>query len=109
MNSRKITRRTMLRGLGAAMALPWLEAMTATPAGAAAPPSKRPLRMVFVYHPLGAETTAWKGVKGEADDMQLTPTLQPLGPFKRQLLVLDGLNGRPHPPSGHNRSACLWL
>ena len=28
---------------------------------------------------------------------------------EEELLILDGLNGRPHPPGGHNRSACLWL
>ena len=70
---------------------------------------KPPLRMVFVYHPLGAETTAWKGVTGEGKEMKLTPTLMPLEPVKEHLLVLDGLKGRPHPKSGHNRSACLWL
>jgi hypothetical protein len=97
----------MLRGLGAAVALPWLEAM-GVPA-TAAERSKTPLRMVFVYHPLGAESTAWKGVTGEGKALRLTPTLQPLEAVKEHLLVLDGLNGRPHPASGHNRSACLWL
>jgi hypothetical protein len=103
-----ISRRTMLRGLGAAVALPWLEAMRAAPALAAAG-GKAPLRTVFMYHPLGAETTAWKGVTGQGKDMQLTPTLKALEPVKEELLILDGLNGRPHPSSGHNRSACLWL
>lgn len=103
-----ISRRTMLRGLGAAIALPWLDAMSSLEVQAA-PPGKRPLRMVFLYHPLGAESTAWKGVTGVGKDLQLTPTLQPLEPVKEQLLILDGLNGRPHPSSGHNRSACLWL
>jgi hypothetical protein len=103
-----ISRRTMLRGMGAALALPWLEAMLPAPARAASR-SQSPLRMVFVYHPLAVETTAWKGVKGEGKDMQLTPSLQSLEPVKEQLLVLDGLNGRPHTASGHNRSACLWL
>jgi hypothetical protein len=41
--------------------------------------------------------------------MRLTPTLQPLESFKEKLFILDGLNGRRHPASGHNRSACLWL
>lgn len=103
-----ISRRTMLRGVGAAVALPWLEAMSVVQA-AESRSQPRPLRMVFIYHPLGAETTAWKGVTGEGKEMKLTPTLEPLEPVKEQLLVLDGLNGRPHPQSGHNRSACLWL
>ena len=101
-----ISRRTMLRGLGAAVALPWLEAMSASAARAAAA-GKPPLRTVFMYHPLGAETTAWKGVTGQGKNMQLTPTLKALEPVKEELLILDGLNGRPHPSSGHNRSACL--
>jgi hypothetical protein len=104
----QITRRTMLRGMGAAIALPWLESMSRTSIRAAGN-DKPPLRVVFVYHPLGAETTAWKGVKGEGKDMRLTPTLQPLESVKKHLLILDGLDGRPHPSSGHNRSACLWL
>ncbi len=104
----QISRRTMLRGMGAAIALPWLEAMGTTSARAAGKDTP-PLRVVFTYHPLGAETTAWKGVTGEGKDMQLTPTLRPLEPVKQHLLILDGLNGRPHPSSGHNRSACLWL
>jgi hypothetical protein len=103
-----ISRRTVLRGLGAALALPWLEAMRPLRA-ATSQTGKAPLRVVFMYHPLGAETTAWKGVKGEGKEMQLSPTLKALEPVKEQLLVIDGLNGRPHPDSGHNRSACLWL
>jgi hypothetical protein len=98
----------MLRGLGAALALPWLEAMQ-TIRAAGGPTGKPPLRMVFMYHPLGAETSAWKGVKGKGKELTLSPTLQALEPVKEHLLVLDGLNGRPHPSSGHNRSACLWL
>jgi hypothetical protein len=104
---RLITRRTMLRGAGAAIALPWLEVMRGTTV--AGPAGKGGLRVIFVYHPLGAETTAWKGVTGEGAAMKLTPTLQPLEAVKEHLLILDGLNGRPHPASGHNRSACLWL
>lgn len=101
----RISRRTMLRGLGASVALPWLEAMEA----AEGQLNRPPLRMIFVYHPLGAESTAIKGVTGHGKSLRLTPTLQSLEPVKEHLLVLDGLNGRPHPRSGHNRSACLWL
>lgn len=102
-----ITRRTVLRGMGAAIALPWLEAMI--PAVQASQEARPPLRMMFLYHPLGAETTAWKGVTGAGRDMRLTPTLLPLDRFKEKLTIIDGLNGRRHPASGHNRSACLWL
>jgi hypothetical protein len=94
--------------MGAAVSLPWLEVMNCgLPTRAAE--NQSPLRMLFLYHPLGAETTAWKGVTGEGKDMRLTPTLRPLESLKEELLILDGLNGRRHPSSGHNRSACLWL
>src|SRR4051812_49279966 len=96
-----ISRRRVLRGLGAALALPWLEAMQPLRA-LASPSGKPPLRTVFLYHPLGAETSAWKGVTGAGKEMRLTPTLQALEPVKEHLLILDGLNGRPHPASGHN-------
>jgi hypothetical protein len=104
-----LSRRTLLRGVGAALALPWLEAMAPDASANAVDGAGGSLRMMFLYHPLGAETTAWKGVTGAGRDMRLTPTLQPLESFKEKLLILDGLNGRRHPSSGHNRSACLWL
>ena len=72
-----ISRRTVLRGAGTiAIALPWLEAMVPLRARAESAISKPPLRTVFMYHPLGAESTAWKGVTGEGKQMQLTPTLK---------------------------------
>src|ERR1019366_8423505 len=92
--SQHITRRTMLRGLGAAIALPWLEAMIPDAPASAGEGNRPPLRMMFLYHPLGAETTAWKGVTGAGRDMRLTPTLRPLESFKEKLLILDGLNRR---------------
>ena len=103
-----ITRRTMLRGMGAASRCRgWRRWLPLGAGGRRA--SRPPLRMVFVYHPLGAETTAWKGVTGAGQGHAADATLQPLEPVKEHLLILDGLDGRPHPSSGHNRSACLWL
>ncbi len=104
-----ISRRTMLRGVSAALALPWLEAMSPRSARAGSSATKPPLRVAFVYHPLGADATAWKGVQGSGKEMRLTPTLRALEPVKEELIVVDGLDGRRHPASGHNRSACLWL
>jgi hypothetical protein len=99
----------MLRGVGAAIALPWLEAMVSGARASGGATGRPAPRMMFLYHPLGAETSDWKGVTGAGRDLRLTPTLRPLEDFKEKLLILDGLNGRRHPASGHNRSACLWL
>ena len=72
MKSWHLTRRTLLRGAGAALALPWLEAMIPDAPVSAGERGRPPLRMMFLYHPLGAETTAWKGVTGAGRDMRLT-------------------------------------
>jgi hypothetical protein len=101
----RLSRRTWLRGLGATVALPWLEAMTPACAQTARPP----LRVAFLYHPIGAEATAWKGSRGEGQALQLSRTLSPLEPVKQHLLILDGLNGRSHPPGGHMGAAGPYL
>jgi hypothetical protein len=105
MKSWHLSRRTLLRGVGAAVALPWLEAMLPAQGQANRPP----LRVAFIYHPIGAESTAWKGSRGEGREFQLSPTLAALEPVKDSLLVLDGLNGRSHPPGGHMGASAPYL
>jgi hypothetical protein len=87
-----ISRRTILRGLGTAMALPWLEAMgpLVAQAGAAAAPSTSPNRMAFFYVPNGVHMPDWTP-KGTDSNLVLPDILQPLAPFKDDLLVLTGL------------------
>jgi hypothetical protein len=87
----QISRRTALRGLGTAIALPWLEAMS-TAAGVAggAATKAAPLRMAFFYVPNGVHIPAWTpGQVGS--NFELPVTLEPLAPFKDDLLVLTGL------------------
>jgi hypothetical protein len=100
-----LSRRTLLRGVGTAVALPWLEAMLPAQGQATRPP----LRVAFIYHPIGAEATAWKGSRGEGRDFRLSETLAALEPVKDSLLVLDGLNGRSHPPGGHMGASAPYL
>ncbi len=87
----EISRRTMLRGLGAAVALPWLEA-NAPAAGlvGSTPPGSPPKRMAFLYVPNGAHMAAWTPT-AEGRDFQLPFILEPLQAFKDDLLVLSGL------------------
>jgi hypothetical protein len=88
-----ISRRTVLRGAGAAVALPLLDAMV--PAGvalaktAAAP---RP-HMAFVYFPHGAVMDQWTP-KGEGADFDLPPIIAPLKPFQDQLTIISGLENK---------------
>ena len=55
----QLNRRAMLRGMGAALALPWLESMQPALAGAAAAAGKPPVRMCFWYVPNGVHLPAW--------------------------------------------------
>ena len=90
-----LPRRTFLKGVGAAVALPWLDAMV--PAFAAQ--AKAPVRLVFAYTPNGMMMEAWTP-KGLGKDFEFTRILKPLEPFRDDLLVLTGLhhkNGTVNP------------
>jgi len=81
-----LSRRTMLRGMGAAVALPLLDAMF--PAMAAAPGPVR--RLGVVYHPNGVIYDQWLPT-GVGADYELSPTLAVLKPFRDKLIVITGL------------------
>jgi hypothetical protein len=85
-------RRTFLRGLGAAVALPMLDAMRpalASPADTAA--TKAPLRLAFTYIPNGVTMKDWRPATTGAD-FAMSPILRPLEGFREDLLVLSGLD-----------------
>jgi hypothetical protein len=81
-----MSRRTVLRGMGTAIALPWLEAMTPLASAAEAAPR----RMAFFYVPNGVHMPDWTP-KGTGASLNLPDILQPLAPIKDDLLVLTGL------------------
>jgi hypothetical protein len=84
--ARPVSRRELLRGTaGAAVALPLLDAMA--PARAA---EKPPVRLVWVHTESGMWMPNYKPKK-TGKDFDLTPTLEPLAPFKGELTVLSGL------------------
>jgi hypothetical protein len=87
--SRRLTRRTVLRGTGAALSLPWLEAMT--PAAFAGPKStKLPVRMAVLYMPNGALPEAWTPA-APGLDYELTPSLKPTEELRGEISVLTNL------------------
>src|SRR5688572_605907 len=96
----QISRRTMLRGVGAMMALPLLEAMgdaagafsakSTLAAPATAPASAFPVRMAVLYMPNGVNEHAWTP-KGTGNGFELSPTLAPLADLKDEILVLSEL------------------
>src|SRR5262245_20348009 len=90
---RNISRRTLLRGIGAAVALPWLEAMGPLTSWAVAPPRggrPAPNRMAFLYVPNGKNMADWTPRRDGAD-FELPHILEPLRPVKDRLLVLTNL------------------
>jgi len=90
LTAKALPRRTVLRGLGATLSLPFLDAML--PAGtlrarAAAAPAHR---FQTFYVPNGMAMEYWSP-KSEGSGFELSPVLEPLAPFRHQLLVLSGL------------------
>ena len=99
-------RRTFLRGAGAALALPWLEAM-APRLGARARAAAAPMRIGFVYIPHGVIMNQWTPAAAGAD-FEFTPILKPLEPFRDDLVVLSNLT-RAEAANNHAVSASCWL
>ena len=113
---KSLPRRTVLRGMGATLALPLLDAMAPALTAAA-----RPVRRAgFVYVPNGAVideaahgVDAWSP-RGAGADFELSPILKPLAPVRDQLVVLSGLD---HPMArsmgdgagDHARGTATWL
>lgn len=79
---KSFSRRTLLRGVGATLGLPWLEVMAAPTT--AAPP----IRLAALYMPNGVNVDAWTP-QGSGRDFQLGKTLAPLAPFKDQLNIFS--------------------
>lgn len=88
--SKLLSRRFVLRGAGVALALPWLEATSPSPAQAQA--SEALKRLLTVYMPNGASTLWWKTTgQGAGDAWQLSPLLAPFAPVKSKMLLVRQL------------------
>jgi hypothetical protein len=85
-----IPRRAFLRGVGTTLALPLLDSMVPALAAAAETPAKAPLRLSIVYIANGSIMDKWTPQQ-EGSSYQLSPILEPLTPFRDQMLVLSGL------------------
>ncbi len=91
----RISRRTVLRGVGASLALPWLEAMGVRLSPAASVDRNRwPLRMAFLYVPNGAHLPGWTP-RTTGAGFELPAIFEPLRAVKDEILVLSGLTLNP--------------
>ena len=88
-----VSRRGVLRGLGAAVTLPFLESFRQSGQAWAAAAGVVPTRMAFLYIPNGVHVPRWRP-EGEGRDFSFGPTLEPLAPFKDSVQLITGLAHR---------------
>jgi hypothetical protein len=103
-----LPRRTFLRGVGASLALPLLDAMVPAATALAQTAAKRPTRFGFIYVPHGADMASWTPTAGGAN-FELSATLKTLEAFKRQMVVISNLKRAGGQAEMHAAAASGWL
>jgi hypothetical protein len=108
MTKTALPRRTFLRGIGASVALPLLDAMV--PAGRALAQTAAAVkpRFGFIYVPHGADMASWTPATS-GTNFQISPTLRVLEPFKDSLAVVSNLKRAGGVAEMHAAAACGWL
>ena len=92
MTTRQFSRRTMLRGLGVSMALPWLESLRVwgDESSGKEPGSEAPTRMAILFSGCGFHRHEW-WARGSGPQMELGKVLHPLNDFRDRLIFIRGL------------------
>ena len=90
-----LSRRTFLRGAGAALALPLLDAMVPAATLLAQTAANAPTRFSAIYLPNGVAMPAWTPAR-EGAAFELSPILKPLEPFRDTLIVISNLDNAPN-------------
>jgi len=102
-----LPRRTVLRGVGATMALPLLDAMIPAATAASRTPARTVRRLGFVYMPMGADQSRW-APEGKTLDT-LPPILSSLAPVRDQVSAFSNLELRNAYPGSHATSNSAFL
>ena len=107
-----LPRRTFLRGVGSALALPLLDAMVPAATALAQTAASPTKRLGFIYIPNGANMGRWTPSTDGA--LELSPTLSPLAPVRDQVVIPTGLAHRQAEAWGdgngeHSRASGVWL
>ncbi len=103
-----LPRRTFLRGMGAALALPLLDAMVPAAAALAKTDAARPMRTGFMYIPHGGDMPSWTPAAGGAG-FELSPTLKLLEPLRESLVVISNLKRAGGVAEMHAAASSGWL
>jgi hypothetical protein len=104
-----LPRRTFLRGTSAALALPLLDAMIPSLTAVANTPANpaKLRRLGYVYMPMGCDVSRWTPAGDTLDE--LSPTLSPLAPLKKDVVVFTNMELRNAYPGTHATSNCSFL
>ena len=110
---RSLPRRTFVRGLGATLALPFLDAMVPALTAMRHTAAKPACRLGFIYHPNGVLQEQWVPTT-VGKGFELSPILSPLGSLRDQVVVASGLAHRQADSFGdgngdHPRGVAVWL
>jgi hypothetical protein len=103
-----LSRRTVLRGLGAAISLPLLDAMVPAATALAVTPAVTPKRFGFMYIPHGADMASWTPAAAGALE-QLPPTLSVIEHLKTEIVVVTNLMRAGGVAEMHAAAASGWL
>lgn len=110
---KSFNRRSFLRGVGTALALPILPSALPRKLWAATESAAAPVRLAYLFIPNGADMAKWTP-EGEGADFKWSPTLEPLAPLRDKVQILSGLDnyaGRANGdgPGDHARNASTFL
>lgn len=105
---RRINRRTVLRGIGAAIALPWLEAMGHSAKELNSSVSASTNRLAFMYIPNGVIGSKWFP-KSAGSEFEFGESLKPLEALRNDVTVISGLNRTYLTGEPHSQAGSCWL
>ncbi len=114
LTKKHLSRRTLLRGAGASIALPLLESMLPAAAMGASAAATPKTRMAFLYMAHGAVMDRWNP-SGEGSDFQFSPTLRSLEPFRDNINIISDMTlpsaygADASAGANHMRSSATWL
>ncbi|HTM04285.1 MAG TPA: DUF1552 domain-containing protein [Vicinamibacterales bacterium] len=110
LSQKSISRRMVLKGVGATIALPLIDAMNpAATAWAATPAGAPPKRLAFVGFPHGAIMDRWSP-KETGATYAMSPILEPLAPYRQHMTIVSGLrNKMGETPEPHAYIESTWL
>ncbi len=108
--ARKLSRRLILRGVGASLALPWLESLHAGPTGSNDERlTEPPLRAAFLFMPNGVRPDYWTP-PGDGEQYEITPHLKPLEGLRSEFTLLENLwHKNTIGRNGHWPKVPAWL